>query len=64
MGKRNAWPGVATIHFTAIRESEFNGVLAELGALLYGEIRTRQVQLIPSQPEPIAEPSERKAANA
>lgn len=63
MARRGKWvPKKVVVHFETVRESEFAAILAELGELIYGEISTRQVRDISSQPEPIAE-KRKEAAN-
>ncbi|MCO5143621.1 MAG: hypothetical protein M9962_11075 [Oligoflexia bacterium] len=63
---RKYWLAKPSIHLEPIRESEFIEILAELGAIVYGELSSCQLQNKSIAPDYTsnANESERKLINA
>jgi hypothetical protein len=68
MARPNNWNPQTKIFFEAVRDTEFAEILAELGQLIYIEIRSCQLRnqlnkSIPSNSHEVASPTKMEAAN-
>lgn len=63
---RKSWNATPTVYIKPIQESEFTEILAELGAIIYVELSSRQLQsqTTASAYTSIVAGNERKLANA